>query len=320
MSQNGLSRKIHCSSHHGLAWILETVCYASSCILLTLVLFGSPVLFYKALQAVPALLRRGWGMQTAGEWHQQQELGRRFTSIMVALAACWLANVLHELLLLLLELEPLERWGTGQLLHGAALTCWAVMIILNPLSGALLILAFSSWKSRWCTRKREPTWRPSVEIPESGPLLGPASESALGCRIEPGPLEVSSLLVSFGSSTSLDFLCEEAAGDGPVQPQSRHEPTPPLVSSCACSKNGTWAGSAKGGCSPPAWPAVPIPGRPASPTSSGAQISWPAQAGDEGLAERLGPSCEQCVRSRVPSDEEAIKKEGLTLKNGSPGL
>ncbi|KAL7979596.1 hypothetical protein Chor_004754, partial [Crotalus horridus] len=115
----------------------------------------------------------------------------------------WLANVLHELLLLLLELEPLGRWGTGQLLHGAALTCWAVMIILNPLSGALLMLAFSSWKSRWCTRKREPTWRPSVEIPESGPLLGPAPESALGCRIEPGPLEVSSLLVSFGSSTSL---------------------------------------------------------------------------------------------------------------------
>lgn len=109
-----------------------------------------------------------------------------------------------------------------------------------------------------------------------------------------------------------DFLCEEAAGDSPVQPQSRHEPschkdsTPPLVSSCSCSKNGTWAGSAKGGCSPPAWPAVPIHGRPASPTSSGAQTSWPAQAGDEGLAERLGPSCERCVGSRVPSDEEAL--------------
>lgn len=40
----------------------------------------------------------------------------------------WLANVLHELLLLLLELEPWGRWGTGQLLRGAALTCWAVMV------------------------------------------------------------------------------------------------------------------------------------------------------------------------------------------------
>uniref|UniRef100_A0A8C7E0P7 Uncharacterized protein n=1 Tax=Naja naja TaxID=35670 RepID=A0A8C7E0P7_NAJNA len=217
-SHNGRSRRFHCSSHHGLAWILETVCYASSFVPLTLVFLGSPVLFYKALQAVPALLRRGRGMQAAGEWHQQQELRRRFMSVMVAFAACWLANVLHELLLLLLELEPLGRWGTGQLLRGAALTCWAVMIILNPLSGALLILAFSSWKSRWCSRKQAPTWRPPGEIlKESGPLPGRALEPATGCGIDPGPLEVSSLLVSFESSTSLDSLCE-GPGGCPAQP------------------------------------------------------------------------------------------------------
>ncbi|XP_070614452.1 uncharacterized protein [Erythrolamprus reginae] len=228
---------VDCSSPHGLAWMLDTVCYASSFVPLALVFLGSPVLFYKALRAVPALLRRGCGMQAAGEWRQQQELRRRFTSVMVVFAACWLANVLHELLWLLLEWEPLGRGGTGQLLRGAALSCWAVMVILNPLSGALLVLAFSSWKSRWCTRKQAPIWKPPVEGPEaglkeSGPLSGPALEPALGCRIEPGALEVSSLLVSFGSSTSLDFLCERAA-DGPPQPQSQHEqscqedPTPP---------------------------------------------------------------------------------------------
>ncbi|XP_070808092.1 uncharacterized protein [Pituophis catenifer annectens] len=227
----------------------------------------------------------------------------------------WLANVLHELLLLLLlELEPLGRWGTGQLLHGAALTCWAVMIILNPLSGALLILAFSSWKSRWCARKQALTWRPPVEIPggglrESGPLSGRALEPALGCRIEPGALEVSSLLISFGSSTSLDFLCE-GAGDCPVQPQGQHEQschedsTPPPVSSCSCSKDGTWAGSAKGseGCCTPL-AAAPIRGEPATPTSPRVQVSWPVQAEDESLWKRPGPGC---VGSRFPSDEEAL--------------
>ncbi|XP_058010649.1 G-protein coupled receptor 143-like [Ahaetulla prasina] len=292
-----------CSSHHGLAWILETVCYASSFVPLTLVFLGSPVLFYKALQAVPALLRRVRGMQTAGEWRQQQELRSRLMSIMVTFAACWLANVLHELLLLLLELEPLERWGIGQLLHGAALACWAVMIILNPLSGALMILAFSSWKSMWWTRKQAPTWRPSVEIPGGSRALEPA----LGCRIEPGPLEVSSLLISFGSSTSLDFLCEWA-GDCPIQPQSQHEQschedsTPPPVSSCSCPKDSTWAGSNKGGegcCTPPAWPATPIHGGPASPTSPRVQV----QAGDGKPLEEAGPSC---VGSRLPSNEETL--------------
>uniref|UniRef100_A0A8C5RKW2 G-protein coupled receptors family 2 profile 2 domain-containing protein n=1 Tax=Laticauda laticaudata TaxID=8630 RepID=A0A8C5RKW2_LATLA len=297
----------NCSSHHGLAWILETVCYASSFVPLSLVFLGSPLLFYKALQAVPALLRRGRGMQAAGEWHQQQELRRRFSSVMVAFAACWLANVLHELLLLLLELEPLGKWGTGQL-RGAALTCWAVMIILNPLSGALLILAFSSWKSRWCSRKQAPTWRPPVEISggglkENGPLPGRALEPAVGCWIEPGPLEVSSLLVSFESSTSLDFLCE-GPGGCPIQPQSRHEQscpedsTPLPVSSCSCCKEGTCAG-----CTPPAWPAAPMPAGPASPTSPGVQASWPVQAGDGRLWKRPGPSW---VGSRIPSDEEAL--------------
>lgn len=51
-------------------------------------------------------------MQTAGEWHQQQELGRRFTSIMVAFAAWYYLYFICEVPSSC-NLRPAQTWQTS---------------------------------------------------------------------------------------------------------------------------------------------------------------------------------------------------------------
>ncbi|KAJ6653536.1 hypothetical protein lerEdw1_009116 [Lerista edwardsae] len=196
-----------CSASSGLAPILDGVPLAATYVPLALALLGSPVLFSRALRAVPALLRRGVGMYTAGERHREQQLHRKFVGITTAFAACWTPNVMNEALLLL-ELS----WGQETWLHGAALTCWTLMAVLNPLSGFLLALGFSARGSNLCARQSVPTWRTTSDMGESSsrncsPLPEPTTDPALGFLGGPGMQEASSLLASLDSSTSMDFIC-----------------------------------------------------------------------------------------------------------------
>ncbi|XP_053129329.1 G-protein coupled receptor 143-like isoform X1 [Hemicordylus capensis] len=210
-----------CSSHQPLAEVLAVAHCAASYVPLTLVLLGSPVLFSRALAAVPALLQRDVGRYTASERRQQQQLRRRFLCIMATFVACWMANVVNEVLLLL-ERESLWRLETRHLLHDAALACWAMMAILNPLSGFLLMLVFSVRRRDSFVRRRRPTWGASGDTLEDSArncdLLSEATrDPAFGFLVSPGMLEVSSLLASLDTSTSMDDFYS-VAENSPVQP------------------------------------------------------------------------------------------------------
>ncbi|XP_061454455.1 G-protein coupled receptor 143-like isoform X1 [Rhineura floridana] len=216
----------HCGSHQALAEVLEVVRYASTYVPLTLVFLGSPLLFSMALHAVPALLRRSKGVYTASERHQEEELRRRFTGILTAFAACWTANVLNELLLVVaVELKSLWSPETWHLLCVASLSCWTIMAILNPLSGLLLMLALSAWRSSSCTTGRA-AWRALTDNLEDSPreqdpLPEAAPDPADGFLVGPGMLEVSCFLASLESSTSVDFICAVAENSS-VQPRHRN--------------------------------------------------------------------------------------------------
>ncbi|XP_067404049.1 G-protein coupled receptor 143-like isoform X2 [Emydura macquarii macquarii] len=131
------------------AWHPLTVChYVAAYVPLALVLLVNPLLLSRALRAA-VLLRRQTGMYTARERLQEWQLRRRFTSITVTFTACWLANVVNDGLLFLVELEPAWHTGTPRLAHVAILTSWIIVAILNPVSGFLLSLAFLGWQSAW---------------------------------------------------------------------------------------------------------------------------------------------------------------------------
>ncbi|XP_054851815.1 G-protein coupled receptor 143-like [Eublepharis macularius] len=233
-----------CSSPWPLTQVLEVLHYAATYVALTLVFLGSPVLFSKALQTVPALLQRGTGMYTASERSQELQLYRRFIGISVAFAACWTANVLNEILLLL-EPEPIWRQETRRLLHLAALTCWIAMAILNPLSGFLLTLAFSARRCSSCAKRMMAVWRSSskstmnstknvASLPES------TSDPAFGFLVDPGMVEASGLLASVDTSTSMDFIFA-VAENGSIQPLKKGEALE------GASPSGiSWAGATEG--------------------------------------------------------------------------
>ncbi|XP_053129331.1 uncharacterized protein LOC128335321 isoform X2 [Hemicordylus capensis] len=135
--------------------------------------------------------------------------------------ARWMANVVNEVLLLL-ERESLWRLETRHLLHDAALACWAMMAILNPLSGFLLMLVFSVRRRDSFVRRRRPTWGASGDTLEDSArncdLLSEATrDPAFGFLVSPGMLEVSSLLASLDTSTSMDDFYS-VAENSPVQP------------------------------------------------------------------------------------------------------
>ncbi|XP_077164770.1 G-protein coupled receptor 143-like [Paroedura picta] len=192
-----------CGSPRPLAQVMDVLRYAATYVALTLVFLGSPVLFSRTLQAVPALLRRRMGMYTARERSQEMQLRRRFIGISVTFFVCWTANVLHEILLLL-QSGPTWRQETWSLLHIAVLTCWTAMAILNPLSGFLLMLAFSARRSSLCARRMMPSWRSSNNITKNSNSLPDAtSDSAFGFLLGTDSMEVPGLLASLGTSTSM---------------------------------------------------------------------------------------------------------------------
>ncbi|XP_069062030.1 G-protein coupled receptor 143-like [Pleurodeles waltl] len=130
-----------CGSLHGLVLFHEVVTYVP----LLLALLGNPLLLAKAFCAVTAILRKKTGSYTASERLRKRKVRARFLKITLTFTACWLVNVVTELLLLLLELDP-DWSGQVRLVQMAALTTWIIAAVLNPFYGMLHSLAFYGWR------------------------------------------------------------------------------------------------------------------------------------------------------------------------------
>nr|XP_033804251.1 G-protein coupled receptor 143 [Geotrypetes seraphini] len=112
---------------------------------LLLVLLVNPVLFRRTVTAVATLLKGRQGIYTENERRLGTEIQIRFFKIMLVFFICWSSNIINEVLLFYLELQP---HITGQVLKNvknAALITWFIMGILNPMQGFLFTLAFYGW-------------------------------------------------------------------------------------------------------------------------------------------------------------------------------
>ncbi|XP_078496138.1 G-protein coupled receptor 143-like [Lissotriton helveticus] len=195
-----------CGSINGLVLFHEVVTYLP----LLLALLGNPLLLAKAFCAVTAILRKKTGSYTASERLRKRKVRARFLKITITFTACWLVNIVTELLLLLLELHP-EWSGHVRLVQMAALTTWIIAAVLNPFYGMLHSLAFYGWQG-WgldCTLWRSlKLWGPLCQCPR-----GPPDDDDCGERFDVdldeglGEMVVPNLQGFVDYSTSLEFGC-----------------------------------------------------------------------------------------------------------------
>lgn len=195
-----------CGSLNGLVLFHEVLTYLP----LLLALVGNPLLLAKAFYAVTAILRKKTGSYTASERLRKRKVRERFMKITITFTACWLVNVVTELLLLLLELHP--EWSEHvRLLQMAALTTWIIAAVLNPFYGVLHSLAFYGWRGcglKCALRRSLRLWAPLREGPRGGPDEDDCDErcdvdldEGLGERVVPNLQEF------VDSGTSLEFGC-----------------------------------------------------------------------------------------------------------------
>ncbi|XP_029460229.1 G-protein coupled receptor 143 isoform X2 [Rhinatrema bivittatum] len=112
---------------------------------LLLVLMVNPILFSRTVKAVASLLKGRQGIYTENERRLGTEIQIRFFKIMLVFFLCWSSNVINEILLFYLELQPNISGQVLKNVKNAALITWFIMGILNPMQGFLFTLAFYGW-------------------------------------------------------------------------------------------------------------------------------------------------------------------------------
>ncbi|XP_056397303.1 G-protein coupled receptor 143-like [Hyla sarda] len=128
-----------CDSKNSLVLFHDVLLY----IPLLLALFGSPVLLRRAIVGVPSYLKMQCGVYTCYERFKQHALCRRLFQITGTFIACWLGNVLCDIMLLLVEVNS----ESPRQLQVAALTTFVIMGIMNPMFCCVHSLAFFGWRS-----------------------------------------------------------------------------------------------------------------------------------------------------------------------------
>ncbi|KAG8450549.1 hypothetical protein GDO86_002992 [Hymenochirus boettgeri] len=112
---------------------------------LLLVMFVNPILFRRTVVAVASLLKGRQGIYTENERRLGTEIQMRFFKIMLVFMICWMANIINEILLFYLEMQPDIKADQLKYVRNAALITWFIMGVLNPMQGFLYTLAFYGW-------------------------------------------------------------------------------------------------------------------------------------------------------------------------------
>ncbi|XP_064356810.1 G-protein coupled receptor 143 isoform X2 [Dromaius novaehollandiae] len=150
---------------------------------LLLVLVVNPILFRRTVSAVglreerrhsgippilgihnryvASLLKGRQGIYTENERRLGTEIQIRFFKIMLVFIICWSSNIVNEILLFYLEMQPDINEIPLKNIRSAALITWIIMGVLNPMQGFLFTLAFYGWTGwrvdlKW--QKREIRW------------------------------------------------------------------------------------------------------------------------------------------------------------------
>ncbi|XP_006027968.1 G-protein coupled receptor 143 [Alligator sinensis] len=128
---------------------------------LLLVLVANPILFRRTITAVASLLKGRQGIYTENERRLGTEIQIRFFKIMLVFVICWSSNIINEILLFYLEMQPDINGSHLKNVRNAALITWIIMGVLNPMQSFLFTLAFYGWTGwkldlKW--RKREIPW------------------------------------------------------------------------------------------------------------------------------------------------------------------
>uniref|UniRef100_A0A8D0KP45 G-protein coupled receptor 143 n=1 Tax=Salvator merianae TaxID=96440 RepID=A0A8D0KP45_SALMN len=147
--------------------------YVTTYVPLMLVLMVNPILFSRTVMAVTSLLKGRQGIYTENERRLGTEIKLRFFKIMLVVIICWSSNIINEVFLFYLEMQP-DINGSGlKNVRNAALITWIIMGVLNPMQGFLFTLAFYGWTG-W---KLDLQWRKS-EIPWESVSTSTAAENA----------------------------------------------------------------------------------------------------------------------------------------------
>ncbi|XP_077336964.1 G-protein coupled receptor 143 [Lithobates pipiens] len=112
---------------------------------LLLVMVVNPILFKRTVSAVATLLKGRQGIYTENERRLGTEIQIRFFKIMLVFMICWFSNVINEILLFYLELQPDMNGDQLKNVRNVALITWFIMGILNPMQGFLFTLALYGW-------------------------------------------------------------------------------------------------------------------------------------------------------------------------------
>ncbi|XP_018430365.1 PREDICTED: G-protein coupled receptor 143-like [Nanorana parkeri] len=190
-----------CDSTQGLVLFHDVVLY----IPLLLALLGSPFLLRRAIVRVPAVLKMHCGVYTSSERFRKQTLCRRLLGISGVFVACWIGNVLCDVVLLLVEV-----WGTPQAprqMLAAARTLFVITGILNPAFCCVHSLAFYGWRSSSAPSVNQcgGTAAPHVTGEEEE---GDEEHHLLMCGPPAsGKLSIPNILQLMDSYSSMEFRC-----------------------------------------------------------------------------------------------------------------
>ncbi|XP_046954340.1 G-protein coupled receptor 143-like [Lynx rufus] len=162
--------------------------YVTTYLPLLIVLGANPILFWKTVTAVASLLKGRKGIYTENERRMGAVIKIRFFKIMLVLIICWLTNIINEILLFYLEMQPNINGSFLRPVRNAAKTTWFIMAILNPAQGFLLSLAFYGWTGcslEFQSPRKEIQWESMATSAAEQPCLSPDGSSAPGESLTP---------------------------------------------------------------------------------------------------------------------------------------